>query len=181
MTLRRTLTVAAACSAVFGASFATGQAILDDADDTQERASRSAPPVDSGPPSDGSRLELALGRAAGLPGLRTPPQPAKESPVSAPAPAAPPDSAPQRVLPTASGPSALGRARGAPRHRPASPGPARPVQADGKFTANEVPSGPARSADNLPPTLRLEPPTPASPRPPRPTPRVLRRLVAPPR
>jgi hypothetical protein len=70
MTISRTLTVAAACSLVFGASFAAGQAILDDEDGTQERPTRSVPPVDDAPSSDPPGLELALGRAAGLPRLR---------------------------------------------------------------------------------------------------------------
>jgi hypothetical protein len=108
MTIGRTLTVAAACSVVFGASFAAGQAILDDPDGTQERPTRSAPPVDSAPPSDRARLELALGRAAGLPGLRIPQRPAKESPAPAPAPAVPPANAPQPAPPAASTPSAQG-------------------------------------------------------------------------
>jgi hypothetical protein len=108
MTISRTLTVAAACSVVFGASFAAGQAILDDADGTQERPARSAPPVDAAPSSDPSGLELALGRAAGLPGLRIPHRPAKESPAPALAPAVPPAGAPQPAPPTSSTPSAPG-------------------------------------------------------------------------
>jgi hypothetical protein len=106
MTISRTLTVAAACFAVFGASFLAGQAILDDADGTQQRPTRSPPPVDSAPPSDYSGLELALGRAADLPGLRMPRRPAKESPARAPAPAVPPAGAPQPVPPSPSTQSA---------------------------------------------------------------------------
>lgn len=80
MTLRRTLPVTAACAALFGASFVAGNALLDDKDSPRARPTRQAPPADSGQPAVRRQLALALGRAAGLPGLRTPPPPVKKSP-----------------------------------------------------------------------------------------------------
>jgi hypothetical protein len=126
MTISRTLTVAAACFAVFGASFAAGQGILDDADGTQQRPTRSAPPVDSEPPSDYSGLELALGRAAGLPRLRIPQRPAKESPAPALAPAVPPTGAPPPVPPTPSTQPAPGPVSESPVSTPAPRRPSPP-------------------------------------------------------
>jgi hypothetical protein len=154
VTLSRTIMVAVACSAVFGGSYAVGQAILDDADDTQERPTRSAPPVDSHPPSDDSRLEVALGRAADLPGLRTPSRPAKESSVWAPGPAAPPGSAPQPVPPT-----------------PAAPAPDSQPQPVNTPTPRAPSPPPARTPEVASPRPRPAAPAPdAPPSPPRPSP-----------
>ena len=77
MTLRRTLPIAGACAVLFGASFAAGDSLLDDDDSPRARPTRQEPPADSGQPAVRQQLALALGRAAGLPGLRTPPPPAK--------------------------------------------------------------------------------------------------------
>jgi hypothetical protein len=164
MTVSRTLMVAAACSAVFGASFAAGQAILDDADDTQARPTRSAPPGDSAPPSDPSGLELALGRAAGLPGLRTPKRPATESPAPARGLAAPPANGREPVLRT---PQRSAKESPAPAPTPAVPPPGgAPEDRDRASTPQPVlptPSAPSLVSQTLPVSM----PAPRPPSPPR--------------
>jgi hypothetical protein len=84
--LRRTLPIAVACVALFGASFAAGDAILDGHDGPRARPTRDAPSVKSTQPAQPPRLALALGPAARLPGLRTPPRRAKRELASATAP-----------------------------------------------------------------------------------------------
>jgi hypothetical protein len=131
MTLRRTLLVTAACAALFGVSFVAGNALLDDEDGPRARPARNAPPTDTGQPAVRRQLALALGRAAGLPGLRTPPRPAKKSPArgggappAQPVAAAPPASgtspAPSPVLETQPVATPAPPSNSAP---PAAPGP----------------------------------------------------------
>jgi hypothetical protein len=164
MTVSQTLTVAAACSAVFGASFAAGQAILDDPGDTQARPTRSAPPVDSARPSHDSGLELALGHTAGLPGLRAPQRPARESPAPARGLAVPPASVPQAVLPT---PQRSARESPAPAPASAVPPPGGPSDDRDRASAPQpvlpTPSAPSPVPQTLPESM----PAPRPPSPPR--------------
>jgi hypothetical protein len=162
MTIGRTLTVAAACSAVFGASFAAGQAILDDPDAAKGRPHRSAPPVDSRPPSHDSGLELALGHAAGLPGLRAAQRPARESPAPARGLAVPPASAPQPDLPT---PQRSAVESPAPARAPAVPPP------EGASEDRDRASAPQTLPESTPAPRPPSPPRVQAPRPPSP-PRV---------
>jgi hypothetical protein len=147
MTLRRTLPVAAACGALFGASFAAGNAILDGEDSPAARPSHQSPPAESSSPADRPRLALALGRAAGLPGLRTPPRRATRTPVTNSAATTPPPSgAPADVAPT--------------EVAPAAPSPAAETQPVTVHTPTQAPSPPTP-----PPPTESSPPSRSAPGP----------------
>jgi hypothetical protein len=160
MTLRATLPVVAACAALFGASFAAGNAILDDEDSPTARPARSSPPAETAPPPDArSRLALELGRAAGLPGLRTSPRPANRASVEAApvsAPAAPSADAPPADT-TTSAPSPVSETEPvvtpAPPAPPAPPPPT-PVESSPPSSSapgpDAAPSGPSPAPDPAP-------------------------------
>jgi hypothetical protein len=153
MTLRRTLPVAAACAALFGVSFVAGNAILDEEDRPSARPTRHAPPADSGRPAVRVPLALALGRAAGLPGLRTPPPPAKKSPAQAGAPPAQPGAAASPASPTPPAPSPVLETQ--PVAPPASAPPSSPPATSPPTTSSPpepdaAPSGPSPTPDPAP-------------------------------
>ena len=103
MNLRRTLLVAAACAALFGASFAAGNALLDDDNGPAARPTGYSPPAESAARAARPRPAPALGRAANLPGLRTPPRPANppSEPATAQADAPSTTDAPAETAPSA--------------------------------------------------------------------------------
>jgi hypothetical protein len=131
MTLRRTLPAVAACAALFGVSFAAGNAFLDDEDSPRARPTPHSPPVESAPPAVRPRLARALGRAAGLPGLRTPPRPAKRASTQPRLPAPPPaadspvDTAPAEPSPVAETQPVVVQAPPQQASPPAPPAPTR--------------------------------------------------------
>ena len=168
VTVGRGLTVAAACAALFGASFAAGNALLDgDEDRSQVRPTRSAPPVESAPPADRARLALALGRAADLPGLRTPPE------------STPPQRTTGRQVPpwsAAAGPSGdssdgAAQSVDSTPPAPASPAPTQPVSNPPPSQQWSPPSPPPPpSTSSQPSTVTPRPDAPPSPPQPAPDP-----------
>jgi hypothetical protein len=78
MGIRPILVLTTACAALFGISFAVGGVFNDDGEPAEAPSAKSALPVTTDEPT------LALGRAAGLPDLRTPPKPPEPTHEAAP-------------------------------------------------------------------------------------------------
>jgi hypothetical protein len=160
MTLRRTLPATAACIALFGAAFVAGNALLDDEDSPRARPTRDAPPADSGQPAVPRQLALALGRAAGLPGLRTSAPPARKPPAKkSPAQAG--------GSPARAGGSPAESAAAAPPTSGTTPAPNPVVETQPVDTPAPTPPTPPSPTTPSPPTSSAPRPD-AAPRPPQP-------------
>jgi hypothetical protein len=161
VTVGRGLAVAAVCAASFGASFVAGNALLDADESPQVRPAGSAPPVERAPSGDRPRLALALGRAADLPRLRTPPQRVRDR-QAGPGPPAP-------VAPSAGTSDGAAQSVASTPPAPAPPAPTQPVNTTAPTPQwSPPPTPPAPSTSSQPSSAAPRPD--ATPSPPKPAP-----------